>query len=218
MTLTSDLRSRMSTKGSDPTKLGRWTWVRIEGKAGESTVFVSAYRPCENTNGMNTVWNQHVRYYQKVREIEEPDVHALFLEDLCKTLSDFRDLGHHVELGMDANDDVRDGAVSIALDAIGIGEAVIKNHRGESVPATYARNTLRKPIDSIWTSPGLDILRCGFLPFHSVYGFPSDHRLIWVEICNQSLFGHRTQRIFRALSPRSNPMTLPTEISILRRC
>ena len=55
VTLNADLRSRMSTKGSDPTMLGCWTWVRIEGKAGESTVFVSAYRPCENTNGMNTV-------------------------------------------------------------------------------------------------------------------------------------------------------------------
>ena len=147
---------------------------------------------------MDTVWNQHVCYYQKVREIEEPDVHALFLENLCKTLPDFCDFGHHVVLGMDANGDVRDGVVAVALDEIGIGEAVIKNHRGESVPATYARNTLRTPIDSIWTSPGLDVLRCGFLPFHSVYGFPSDHQMIWVEICNQSLFGHRPQRIFRA--------------------
>ena len=43
VTLNADLRSRMTTKGSGPTKLGRWTWVRIEGKAGESTVFVSAY-------------------------------------------------------------------------------------------------------------------------------------------------------------------------------
>ena len=84
-----------------------------------------------------------------MREIEEPDIHALFLEDLCKALSDFCDFGHHVVLGMDANDDVRDGVMSVALDEIGIGEAVIKNHRGESVPATYARNTLRKPIDSI---------------------------------------------------------------------
>ena len=139
----------MATKGSDPTKLGRWTWVRIEGKAGESTVFVSAYRPCESTNDTDTVWNQHVRYYQEVREIEEPDVHALFLEDLCKILSDFRDFGHYIVLSMDANDDVRDGVVSVALDEIGIGEAVIKNHKGESVPATYTRNTLRKPIDSI---------------------------------------------------------------------
>ena len=98
---------------------------------------------------------------------------------------------------MDANDDVRDGEVSLALAEIGIGEAVIKNHKGVGVLATCARNTMRKPIDSIWTSPGLDVLRCGFLPFHSVYGFTLDHKMIWAEICNQSIFGHRPQKIFR---------------------
>ena len=143
------MKSRMASKGNNPTKLGRWTWVRIEGKAGESTVFVSAYCPCKNTIGKDIVWNQHVHYYQDAREIEEPDVHALFLEDLCKTLSNFRDFDDHVVLGMDANDDVRNGEVSAALTEIGIMEAIIKNHKGESVPVTCARNTLRKPIDSI---------------------------------------------------------------------
>ena len=109
---------------------------------------------------MDTVWNQHAQYYQNEREIEEPDVHALFLEDLCKTLAHFCDFGDHVVLCMDANDDVRDGEVSTALAAIDIEEAVIKNHNGESVPATCARNTIREPINSIWTSPGLDVLRC----------------------------------------------------------
>ena len=71
------------------------------------------------------MWNQHVRYYQDAKEIEEPDVHVLFLEDLCKTLSDFRNFGDHVVLGMDANDDARDGEVSAALAEIGIAEAVI---------------------------------------------------------------------------------------------
>ena len=143
------MKSRMVCKDSDPTELGQWTWVRIKGKAGESTFFVLAYRPCKNTAGMDTVRNQHVRYYQDEREIKEPDVHALFLEDLCKTLSDFRDFGDHVVLGMDANDDVRIGEVSAALAEIGIAEAVIKNHKRENVLATCARNTLRKPIDSI---------------------------------------------------------------------
>ena len=87
---------------------------------------------------------------------------------------------------MDANDDVRDGAVSAALVEIGIQEAVIKNHKIESVPATCARNTQRRPIDSIWTSLGLDVLGCGFLVFQSVCGFDSDHQIIWVEIiCNR---------------------------------
>ena len=103
---------------------------------------------------------------------------------------------------MDSNDDVQDGSVSASLADIGIKEAVINNHRGESGYTTCSKNTQCKPIDSIWTSPGLEVLRCGFLPFHSVYGFDSDHRMIWVEICNQSMFGHRPERIFRA--PVSN--------------
>ena len=107
----------------------------------------------QNNPGTDTVWNQHAHYYQDTREIEEPDVHALFLEDLCKTLSDFRDFGDHVVLGMDANDNVRNGEVLAALAEIGIAESVRKNHKGESVPAICARNTMRKPIDSIWTSP-----------------------------------------------------------------
>ena len=137
------------------------------------------------------MWNQHIRYYQDERRIEEPDVHALFVANLCSTLSDLQDFGHYVVLGMDANDDVKDGAVSVTLAEIEIQETVIKNHRGESIPATCARNSQHRPIDSIWTSPGLDVLICGFLPFHSVYGFDSDHQMIWVQIIyNQPMFGH----------------------------
>ena len=50
---------------------------------------------------------------------------------------------------MDTNDDVRDGEVAVTLAEIGIAEAVIKNHKGESAPVTCARNTSRKPVDSI---------------------------------------------------------------------
>ena len=57
VTLTADMKSRMAFKGVDPSKLGKWTWDRIEGKAGESTVFVLTYCPCKNIT--STVWNQH---------------------------------------------------------------------------------------------------------------------------------------------------------------
>ena len=101
---------------------------------------------------MSTVWNQHVRYYQDERMIEEPIFHALFIADLCKVFGNLRDFDHHVVFGMVANDDVRDSAVSTALAEFGFQEAIIKNHREDSVPATCARNTQCRPIDSIWTS------------------------------------------------------------------
>ena len=78
-------------------------------------------------------------------------------------------------LGMDANDDIRNDKVTNALLEVGILEAVVSNHGGESVLATCATNKQRKPIDSIWTSLGLTVLKCGFLPFHEIYGFNSDH-------------------------------------------
>ena len=80
-------------------------------------------------------------------------------------------------------------------------EIIINFHRERSPPATHSRNKTRKPIDSIWASHGIEAISCGYLPFHDGKGFPSDHRLVWVDFCNESLFGHRPQRIFRA--PRS---------------
>jgi hypothetical protein len=60
----------------------------------------------------------------------------------------------------------------------------------------------RTPIDNIWISPGIEILQCGFLPFHDYKGFDSDHQLIWVEIDNASLFGHYPQQMWKAPSTR----------------
>ena len=168
VTLTDDMKSLMAAKGVDPSKLGQRTWVRLECKAGEATVFVSAYRPCKRITGMCTVWNQHVRYYQRERDIEEPNGHALFIADLCSALGDLRDLGYNVVLGMDSNNDVCGGAISAALADIKIKEVVINNHRRESVPTACSKNRQHKPIDRFWTSQGTMVLRCGFFPFPSI--------------------------------------------------
>ena len=78
---------------------------------------------------------------------------------------------------------------------IGIFEVVVSNHGGESIPATCATNKQRKPINSMWTSPGLTVLRCGFLPFHKTYGIQPDHLLIWADIYNEDLLGHCPQHV-----------------------
>ena len=98
-----------------------------------------------------------------------------------------RDIGFHVVLGIDDNDDVRDGSVLSVLADIGITEVITSNHKGESALATYSKNKQQKLIDNIRISLGLDVLGCKFLPFYNVHGFDSDQRLIWVELCNQLL-------------------------------
>ena len=103
---------------------------------------------------------------------------------------------------MDTNNDVCDGEVTKALLEVGTFKAVVSNHVCESVLVTCATNKQRKLIDSMLTSPGLTVLKCGFLPFHEVYGFNSDHPLIWDDICDEDLLGHCPQHIYRA--PVSN--------------
>ena len=100
---------------------------------------------------------------------------------------------------MDANDNVRDASVSVELADIAITENVISNYKCGSVPGTCSKNKQQESVDSIWPSPDLDVFRCSFLPFHdNMYGFDLDHRLILIELCNQSLYGHYHQKIFCA--------------------
>ena len=71
ITITKNIASRKDKSGSscDKTGLGRWTWVRIEGKANEQTVFISTYRPCKNRNNLNSVWNQQERFFKAKNRI-----------------------------------------------------------------------------------------------------------------------------------------------------
>ena len=83
-----------------------------------------------------------------------------------------------------------------------MSEAIVKFHKDRIPPVTCATNTKCKVIDRIWMSPIIHILRCGFLPFYDLLCLISDHRLIWADICNQSLYGHRPQNVFRAPASR----------------
>ena len=119
---------------------------------------------------------------------------------------------------MDANDNVCNGEVTKALWEVGMFEAVVSNHKEESVPAICATNTQSIPIDSIWTSPGLAVLRCGFFPFHAVHGFQSNYRLGWADICNEDLLGHQPQHIYRAPWSKARSNGPDVHEKFIQRC
>ena len=52
-----DVSHRVVSQGSDPTKLGRWSWIRMEGKQGHHLPVVAAYRPVVSI-GIGTVYSQ----------------------------------------------------------------------------------------------------------------------------------------------------------------
>jgi len=67
--------------------------------------------------------------------------------------------GDHVVLGLDANEDVCSSAVQKELANNGMFEAITRYHPTKSVPTTCNKNDSRKPIDGIWTFPGVEVLR-----------------------------------------------------------
>ena len=61
---TQALAHRIIKTGSDPTNLGRWTWICIQGKEGHNVRIAMAYRPWESP-GANTVFHQQARGLSK---------------------------------------------------------------------------------------------------------------------------------------------------------
>ena len=82
LTISPLFRSHQIFHGSDPTKLGRWTNDRFRGIANTTIRTIAAYRPCNNDVGVDTVWNQHVRYFQENDNITNQNHIALFDRDL----------------------------------------------------------------------------------------------------------------------------------------
>ena len=72
--------------------------------------------------------------------------------------------GDDIILGLDCNDDVRKCKLVDLLLDINIVETVTEMH-GLQGPATQQSNTIRKPIDGIWSSENCAPTRTGYLAF-----------------------------------------------------
>lgn len=70
---------------------------------------------------------------------------------------------------------------------MGLEDVFLKTH-ATSPPSTCAKSQQNFPIDSIWASAMIPISRAGFLGFDE--GSPSDHRSLWFEVEQSSIFGH----------------------------
>lgn len=182
-----DASHRIVGQGQDLAKLGRWAWLRFEGKQGHFLRVVSAYRPVENTSGgPGTVHAQHERHLAQLDRLEDP--REAFYTDLMAEIATWKATGDHIILGLDANEDVRRGATATIFASLDMRELILDLHRHKSPPATCDKNTKREPIDGLFATPGIRILAGGYAAFNS--GCPSDHRYLWIDIHFQDAFGY----------------------------
>ena len=59
---------RICDRGKDTTGLGRWTWMRVQGRHGHHTRIISAYRPCKNRETLGTTYRQQETYWTNNNE------------------------------------------------------------------------------------------------------------------------------------------------------
>ena len=153
------------------------------GKEGHYVRFISAYRPCD-LGGSGSVSQQHSRSFKDKRLPR-----TAILEDLAASMTAWKALGNHLILGMDANEDIRQGKVHRLLDPVGLREVILDLHKDLSPPATQNCNQKREPIDGLWATSGSTITRGGYLAFGE--GCPLDHRLLWFDACFSVALGQR---------------------------
>ena len=109
-------------------------------------MFIAAYRLFKNIKGLTTVCNQQVRYFQKEHQIQNPDIHELFHDNLCQFIGNLCNKGHNMVQGMDTNNDVRRGQISKVLEDTGMFEAFVKFYKGKNPPAICATNKNQKKL------------------------------------------------------------------------
>ena len=183
-----DLVHRVIETGKDWRNLGRWVWIKIQGKHGRITRIVSGYRPCVS-NESGSVYEQHRRYLSEQEDIRDPI--TVFDDDLSALIDIWKTQDEEIILGLDCNDDVRNCKLVKLLQDINVVETITSIH-GRSGPATQQTNTTRKPIDGIWTTDDRYPTRAGYLTFGE--GVTSDHRLVWTDIPIFSFYGISTPK------------------------
>jgi len=184
--MTNEALPRTIASGTDPEELGRWSWVRIQGRDGVHTRVLSAYRPVKNTSYIGSTYQQQLRYFRSQNNHTDPL--ELFDKHLLEEITPWLAAGDHVIISMDANQDVRTGKLAGKLATKGMRECILEMHE-DNPPETYKRNTTSTPIDGIFLSPGLQATAGGYCKYTQFCA--SDHRTLWVDISFQSMLGHQ---------------------------
>ena len=192
---------RVKKTGSDPTGLGRWSWMLFEGKNNYTTRIISAYVPCKTMNDKHqTVYNQHKRYF--LQQGIDTCPRLLMHQHITNQIKKWQLQGDNIVLLIDANEDLsRMGQLQTKLcyecnlvDPI----RKIYSTSNSTLPPTSLTGSV--PIDGIFVSPQIEhITRGGWLKIENSIG---DHRTLYMDIPIDILLGEDPFHIHRSTARR----------------
>ena len=190
---TNEALPRVCAKGHDPERLGRWTWLRLQGKNNIYTRIVSAYQPVKNTSEIGSTYQQQLRYFRNQEIYTDPL--TLFDRDLLTEITLWMSEGDNIVISFDSNQDIQNDTLPNLLKSKGLRDLILDFHPQEDPPETYKWNTQLIPIDGIFASPGISISAGGYCPYDHIVS--SDHRTLWVDITFQTILGHQPPPLAR---------------------
>lgn len=187
--------------GRDPSGLGRWVVMTLQGSNGIRTRIVCGYNPCYNNKpNSRTVYQQHRRHFI-LREKDDTCPRKRFRQDLVAQLEKWREEGDRLIVCMDANENIYKKSIGKTLTKInGLGmREVVGDFTGQQIGATFFRGST--PIDAVWATPDVEIVGACVMPCGFGIG---DHRLFVIDIRTESLVGQKPPRVIRASARRLN--------------
>ena len=87
---------------------------------------------------------------------------------------------------VDLNEDVTSTHITQFFQSLRLCKAIINKHKNKILKSTWNRGSV--PIDGIFVSNFINPTTSGYAAFSN---FPSDHRVLWIDLNITNLFGSK---------------------------
>ena len=201
MTLTVKWCGRaQSGAGKDPSGMGRWSYMVLEGKNGKELLVITAYRVSQVSmpqHGEGTTYHQEHMIMSKTGNIN-PNPRKQFILDMIKFIQDHQGRGREILLVLDANKEVgkKSQGITALVQECSLYDILATSHPDQQTPVTFDRGS--KTINYTLGSQRCKeaIPRAGVIPFY--HRIQADHRAIYVDFDGERLFGGNQSSIVLA--------------------
>ena len=202
----------------DPTGLGRWSGITLEGKGGNVLSIITAYRVCEGSIRQAPIGSAVVREHEFYRNKGEksPQPRQRFLSELRSVIDHLQHDGHAILLMLDANGTLaNDTSLQDFRDWCGL----VDLHSSAPAPSTYI-GSMNRRIDYMLGCARVveSMTRQGSLAYTE--GPQSDHRGLYVDLDIERLMGANATTSIERPSTRllhsGNPELVATYLDGMR--
>jgi hypothetical protein len=181
----------------DPRGLGRLCSWPFFCNPSHITRIVVVYWPCTTkTEGLKTVYQQHMRYIQPRGLAMNPV--DLFDQDLTKQIKEWRGKGERILIMMDINNHPLRNKFYTKLHTRNTDLDKF-THKCWGPNKPYTQHSGKSPIDGGYKLPEIEVVNLAMLTFAES---PGDHRSFVLDISTRSLLGVYRYKVCRPVSRR----------------